>query len=79
MPNIDGSAIINLRFSDGVDALVGERQELKALVKSLDYSCTRYEISVEKTTYDDKQRQWHPEEDQGKKAEAGYSNKLQIP
>ena len=33
------------------------------------------EISAEKTTSDDKQRQWQPEEDQ----EAGYSNKLRIP
>ena len=37
------------------------------------------EISAEKTTSDDKQRQWYPEEDQGKRAEAGYSNKLRIP
>ena len=37
------------------------------------------EISAEKTTCDDKQGQWHPEEDQGKREEAGYSNKLRIP
>ena len=34
------------------------------------------EISAEKTTSDDKQRKWHPEEDQGKRTEAGYSNRL---
>ena len=37
------------------------------------------EISAEKTTSDDKQPQWHPEVDQGKRAEAGYSYKLRIP
>ena len=37
------------------------------------------EISAEKTTTDDKQRQRHPKGDQGKKADSGYSNKLQIP
>ena len=81
MTNIDGRAITNLRFYDGVDALAEGQQELEALVKSLDKSCTRYmmEISVEKTTSDDKQCQWHPEEDQCKRAEAGYSNKLRIP
>ena len=36
-------------------------------------------ISVEKTASVDKQREWHPEEDQGKRDEAGYSNKLRIP
>ena len=37
------------------------------------------ESSAEKTTTDDKQRQWNPEGDRGEKAESGYSNKLQIP
>ena len=36
------------------------------------------EISAEKTTSDDKQRKWHPGEDQGKRAKAGYSKKLRI-
>ena len=27
----------------------------------------------------DKQRKWHPEVDQGKRAEAGYLNMLQVP
>ena len=40
--------ITNLRFADDIDALA---EELKALVESLDKSCTRYkmEISAEKT------------------------------
>ena len=33
------------------------------------------EISAEKSTTDDKKRQWHPEREQGKMAEAGYSKK----
>ena len=43
--------ITNLRFADGIDALSEEEQELEALVKSLDKTCTRYkmEISAEKT------------------------------
>ena len=28
---------------------------------------------------DDKQRQWHPQRDKGKRAEAGHCNKLQLP
>ena len=34
------------------------------------------EISAEKITTDDEQRQWHPERDQSKTVKAGYSNKL---
>ena len=43
--------ITNLRFADDIDALAEEEQELKALVQSLDKTCTRYEmeISAEKT------------------------------
>ena len=43
--------ITNLRFADDIDALAQEEQELEALVKSLDKTCTRYqmEISAEKT------------------------------
>ena len=36
MAHIDGRAITNLRFANGVDALAEEKQELEALVKSLD-------------------------------------------
>ena len=61
-----------------VDALAEEEQELNALVKSLDLSCTRYmmEISAETTITDYKQRQWHPEGDQGKRAEVGIVTSL---
>ena len=46
-----GRNITNLRFADDIDALGEEEQELKALVESLDKTCTRYkmEISAEKT------------------------------
>ena len=48
--NIGGRSINNLRFYD-IDALAKEKQELEALVESLDKTCTRYkmEISAEKT------------------------------
>ena len=36
------------------------------------------EISAEKITTDDEQSQWHPDRDQSKRVESGYSNKLQI-
>ena len=40
-----------MRFADDIDALAEEKQELEALVESLDKTCTRYkmEISAEKT------------------------------
>ena len=46
-----GRNITNLRFADDIDALAEEKQELEALVESLDKTCTRYkmEISAEKT------------------------------
>ena len=49
--SIGGRNITNLRFTDGIDALAEEEQELKVLVESLDQSCTRckMEISAEKT------------------------------
>ena len=49
--SIGGRNITNLRFADDIDALAEEEQELEALVKSLDKTCTRYkmEISAEKT------------------------------
>ena len=48
---IKGRNITNLRFADDIDALTEEKQELEALVESLDKTCTRYkmEISAEKT------------------------------
>ena len=49
--SIDGRYITNLRFADDIDDLTEEKQELEALVESLDKTCTRYEmqISAEKT------------------------------
>ena len=49
--SIGGRNITNLRFADDIDALAEEELELKALVESLDKTCTRYKmkISAEKT------------------------------
>ena len=49
--SIGGRNITNLRFADDIDALAEEKQELEALVESLEKTCTRYkmEISAEKT------------------------------
>ena len=49
--SIDGRTITNLWFADDIDALAEEKQELDALVESLDKTCSRYkmEISAEKT------------------------------
>ena len=49
--SIGGRKITNLRFSDDIDALAEEEQELEALLENLDKTCTRYkiEISAEKT------------------------------
>ena len=49
--SIGGRNITNLQFADDIDALAEEKQELDALVESLDKTCTRYkmDISAEKT------------------------------
>ena len=52
--SIGRRTITNLRFADDIDALAEEEQELeaiKALVESLDKTCTRYKmkINAEKT------------------------------
>ena len=39
---IDGRNISNLRFADDIDALAEKEQALKALVDSLDKTCTRF-------------------------------------
>ena len=44
--SIGGRNIINLRFADDIDALAEEEQEPKALVESLDKTCTRYEMEI---------------------------------
>ena len=77
--SIGGRNIINLRFVDDKDALAEEEKELEALVESLDKICTRnrMEFSAEKTKRM-KTGQWHPKRDKGKRAKAGYCNKLQL-
>ena len=49
--SIGSKNITNLQFANGIDAPAEEKQELEALVESLDKTCTRYkiEISAEKT------------------------------
>ena len=68
--SIGGRNITNLRFADDIDAQSEEEQELEALVKSLDKTCTRYkmEISAEKTKPMTNSR-----------TEVGHCNKLQVP
>ena len=39
---IGGRTITNLRFTDDIDALAEEQQELEVLVESLCKTCTRY-------------------------------------
>ena len=78
---IGGRNITNLRLADDIDALAEEKQELEALVESLDKNLHTVfdgdQCGEDQT--DDKQRQWHPERDKGKRAEVGYCNKLQMP
>ena len=73
---IGGRNITNLRFTDDIGALNEEEQELEDIVESLDKTCGRYKVD---NKMDNKHRQWHPERDQGKPAEAGCCNKLQVP
>ena len=77
--SIGGRNITNLRFVDDIDALAEEEQELEALVESLDKTCTRYKDGDQcrEDQTDDKQCQWHPERDKGRKTEVGH--KLQVP
>ena len=46
-----GRTITNLRFSDDIDGLTGEEEELAKLVEHLNKACTAYgmEINAEKT------------------------------
>ena len=44
--SIDGKTITNLRFTDDIDALDEEEQELEALVESLHNTCTRYKMKI---------------------------------
>ncbi|WP_419606726.1 hypothetical protein [Thiolapillus sp.] len=49
--SIGGRSITNLRFTDDIDGLAGEEEELAKLVERLDKASTAYgmEISAEKT------------------------------
>ena len=44
--SIGGRNITNLRFADDIYDLAEEEQELKALVESLDKTCTRYKMGL---------------------------------
>ena len=44
--SVGGRTISNLWFADDIDALAEEEQELKALVESLDKTCTRYKMKI---------------------------------
>ena len=44
--SIGGRNMTNLRFADVINVLAEEEQELKALVESLDKTCTRYKIEI---------------------------------
>ena len=44
--SLGGRNITNLRFADDIDALGEEKQELEALVESLDKICTRYKMEI---------------------------------
>ena len=48
---IGGRDITKLRFTNGIEALADDEQELETLVESLDKTCTRYKmkINAEKT------------------------------
>ena len=44
--SIGGRNIINLRFSNGIDALAEEEQELETLVESLDKTGTSFRMEI---------------------------------
>ena len=46
MVSIGGRTITNLQFANDIDALAEEKQELEALVESLDKTCTRYKMEI---------------------------------
>ena len=79
--SISGRIITKLRFADYIDAIAQAEQELEAQEESLDSTTQgiRWRSVSKKNQTDDKQRQWHPERDKSKGAEAGYCNKLQVP
>ena len=80
--SIGGRNITNLRFSDDIDALAEEEQELEALlVESLDKTCTRYkmEISAEKTKLMTNSTNGIQRQLKVKGQKLGHCNKLQVP
>ena len=44
--SIDGRTITNLRFSDDIDALAEEEEQLEALIESIDKTYTRYKMEM---------------------------------
>ena len=46
MVSIGGRNIISLLFANDIDALAEQKQELEALVESLDKTCTRYKMAI---------------------------------
>ena len=70
--SIGGRTITNLRFTDDIDGLAGEEEELAKLVERLNKASTAYdmEISAEKTKLMPKQHQWHQHRDQSEWTEA---------
>ena len=78
--NIRSRNIIDLGFADDTDTVAEEQQEQEVLVESLNKLCTRYkmEISAEKTKLMTNSANGI-QRNQGKRAEAGYHNKLKVP
>ena len=64
MERLGGRNMTNLWFADDIDPLVEEEQELEDRDQCWEDQA------------DNKQRQWHPEIDQGKRAEAGQRYKF---
>ena len=71
-----GKNITKLQFADDIDALAEEEQELEVIVERVDKTCKRYKMEYQ---INDKQRQWYPKRDKGKRSEAEYCSKLQVP
>ena len=79
--SISGRNITNLWFADDINALAEEKQEIEALVESLDKICTRYkmEIDAERIKLMPNSVMASRERDKDKRALVGCYNKLQVP
>ena len=75
--SISDRHITNLRFANDTDSLAEEEEELKALVESLNRSCTRFKTEKIKLMTDS--ANGIQREITVKMAEAGYCKKLQVP